>query len=76
MPQQCSEVEGQQPEDNEDPFFVLLEDDKVIYELNVTTDRLFLPPEEHEPERDVFAIIRVRTKTFSGDRFNIHDQGG
>lgn len=66
MPQQCSEVEGQQLEDNEDPFFVLLEDDKVIYELT---------PEEHEPERDVFAIIRVRTKTFSGDRFNIHDQG-
>ncbi len=72
MPQQCSEVEGQAPSADEDPFFVLLEDDKVVYELNVTTDRLYTPPEPKEPQRDVVAVIRVRTRTFSGDWMNIH----
>src|SRR5690348_16929883 len=70
MPQQPSEIEGETPSADEDPFFVLVEDDDVIYELNVTTDRLYAPPEPNEPERDVVAVIRVRTKTFSGDRFN------
>lgn len=75
MPQHCSEVNRHTPAEDEDPFFVLLEDDKVIYELNVTTDRLFVPPEPQEPERDVVAVIRVRTRTFGGSRMNIHDQG-
>lgn len=75
MPQQCQEVAGQAPAADEDPFFVLLQDDKAIYELNVTTDRLFVPPEPQEPERDVVAVIRVRIKTFSGNRMNIYDFG-
>jgi len=54
---------------------VLLKDDDVVYEVHVTTDRLYVPPEPDEPERDVVAIIGVRTRTFSGDRFNIHDMG-
>ena len=57
------------------PFFVLLEDDNAIYEVNVTTDRLYVPPEPQEPERDVVAVIRVRIKTFTGDRMNIYDLG-
>jgi hypothetical protein len=75
MPHQCSEVDGLTPSDGEDPFFVLLEDDRVIYELNVTTDRLLVPPDPEEPERDVVAVIRVRTRTFSGNFLNIHDIG-
>jgi hypothetical protein len=75
MPQQSSEIAGQSPSEDEDPFFVLLEDDDVVYEFNVTTDRLYVPQEPDEPERDVVAVIRVRTRTFSGDRFNIHDLG-
>jgi hypothetical protein len=74
-PQQPSEIKGHSPAPDEDPFFVLLEDDMVVYELNVTTDRLYVPAEPQEPERDVVAVVRVRTKTFSGDRFNIHDFG-
>ena len=72
-PQQCTEVTGLAPTADEDPFFVLMEDDSVIYEINVTTDRLFVPPEPQEPERDIVAIIHVKTRTFSGSRMNIHD---
>jgi hypothetical protein len=49
-----------------DPMFVLLEDDSFIYEVNVTTDRLLVPPEPNEPLRDIVAVIRVKTKNFSG----------
>jgi hypothetical protein len=40
MPEQCSEL----PKDivsspDEDPFFVLMDDDRVIYEFRVTTDQ-------------------------------------
>jgi hypothetical protein len=65
MPQQCSELGGAVPEDGEDPFFVLLEDDRVIHELNITTDRLLVPPKPHESQREIVAIIKVRTRTFS-----------
>jgi hypothetical protein len=75
MPQQCSEVGGQTPRAGENPFFVLLEDDNVIYELNVTTGPLYMPPVRKESPNDVFALIRVRTRTFSGNFMNIHDLG-
>lgn len=64
MPVQCTEVEGQFPSADEDPFFVLMDDDCTIYEFQVTTDQLFVP---HKPEeenyRDVFAVIGVRMTT-------------
>jgi hypothetical protein len=64
MPDQCSEVTGQSPSADEDPFFVLMDDDRVIYEFQVTTDQLFVPykPEE-EKYRDVFAVIGIRMTT-------------
>jgi len=74
LPQQCSEVSGLSPTHDEDPFFVLMEDDRSIYEINVTTDRLLVPPEPNEPERDVVAVINVRTRSASGGSLlNIHD---
>ncbi len=63
MPSQCSELAENKPADDENPFYCLLEDDKVIYNLNVRTDRLLVPPEPDEPERDVVAIIHVKVKT-------------
>jgi len=75
MPQQSQEVDGLKPAPDEDPLFVLLQDDSLIYELNVTTDRLFIPPEPKEPVRDVIAVIGVRIKTFSGNPMNIYDYG-
>jgi hypothetical protein len=71
MPDQCSEVEDQSPSEDENPFFVLMDDDSSIFEFQVTTDRLFLPveqkDEQKEPERNVLAIIRVRVTTFGGN---------
>ena len=43
MPQECAEVRGFHPEADEDPFLCLLEDDRLITEFKVTTDRLLLP---------------------------------
>jgi hypothetical protein len=75
MPQQLQEVDGLTPSSDENPLFVLLQDDSLIYELNVTTDRLFIPPEPQEQVRDVVAVIRVRIRTFSGNPMNIYDYG-
>jgi len=67
MPDQCSEVEGQSPQNDENPFFVLMDNDRAIFEFQVTTDVLYLPPEPKEPERDVFATIGVRVTTSGGN---------
>jgi hypothetical protein len=64
MPDQCSEVTGQLPSEDEDPFFVLMDDDIAIYEFRVTTDQLFVPYNPKvENYRDVFAVIGVRMTT-------------
>ena len=68
MPKQCSELPKDiSPSSDEDPFFVLMDDDKVIYEFQVTTDQLFLPFERDnkhgEAYRDVVALIGVRLTT-------------
>lgn len=43
------------PEKGENPFFCLLEDDKLITHLSVTTDRLL----KHKNHQDVFLMINV-----------------
>lgn len=65
MPQQVAEAVGG-PQEDEDPFFCLLEDDKLIYDFSVTTDRLLVPPDIEEPHRDVVAIIAVHIKNRTG----------
>lgn len=76
MPQQAGEIGEDVPSEDEKPFFCLLEDDNLIYELNATTDRLLLPPDTREPLRDVVAIIKVKTKTFHADFYSMFDMGG
>ncbi|MDP1569267.1 MAG: hypothetical protein Q8L86_04620 [Vicinamibacterales bacterium] len=49
------------PEDDDDPFYCLLEDDSLITEVRVTTDRLLLPREGVERVNDVHLVIRVKT---------------
>jgi hypothetical protein len=52
---------GAKPEKDENPFFVLLEDDKLITEVRVSTDRLLKLPEARPPEKhDVYLQITVR----------------
>jgi hypothetical protein len=64
MPQQCSEITGQSPAPDEDPFFVVMDDDSAIFNFQVRVDRLLVPSEPEEPERDIVAIIGVCVTTF------------
>ena len=52
IPHECSEVVGQ-PEQDENPFFCLLEDDKLITDITVRTDKLLTPLEGEERVHDV-----------------------
>lgn len=55
---------GEQPESTEDPFFCLLEDDELISEVHINTDRLLNLPEHREIEKaDVYLQITVRLNT-------------
>lgn len=68
MPQVCSEV-PEPPQQDENPFFCLLEDDKLITEINVTTDRLLWPLEINEHIHDVLLVIRARTMVLNDGPF-------
>jgi hypothetical protein len=58
MPRYCSEVRST-PEESENPFFCLLEDDSLVTSLRVTTDRLLTPFENDESDDDVELVIHV-----------------
>jgi hypothetical protein len=60
MPQECSEL-TESPQQGEDPFFCLLQDDSLITEVNITTDKLLVPIEANEHINDVLLIIKART---------------
>jgi hypothetical protein len=60
MPQETPEIRGFDPQAGEDPFLCLLQDDRLITEFNVTTDRL-LTPVGSGSETDVHLVIRVKT---------------
>ncbi|MFI5089685.1 MAG: hypothetical protein ACHP7P_06465 [Terriglobales bacterium] len=62
IPQYNREVEKFRPEAGEDPFFCLMEDDRLITEVRVVTDRLVLPMEQDEQVHDVHLVIHVKTK--------------
>lgn len=49
------------PEDGEEPFFVLLQDDCLISEIRVDTDNILLLPNSAKANsRDVFLVIHVK----------------
>jgi hypothetical protein len=61
LPRNCDEVLSS-PEDREDePVFVLLEDDRLIVDVKVTSDRLLTPRNDGEHINDVRLIIHVKT---------------
>lgn len=45
-----------------------MDDDSAIFNFRVNVDRLLVPPEPQEPERDIVAIIGVRVTTFGGNQ--------
>jgi hypothetical protein len=61
IPHNPGEVGGAVPQKDETPLFCLLEDDRLISEVRVTTDQLLLLPHERQVKaNDAFAVIHVR----------------
>jgi hypothetical protein len=61
IPQASEELKGTRPDQDEEPFFCLLEDDRLITEVKVTTDKLLAPCGLGERVNDVHLVIHVRT---------------
>ena len=62
MPHECGELSDfPNPAADEEPFFCLLEDDSLISQVKVTTDRLLAPARPEEYDHEVILIIQVRT---------------
>jgi len=61
IPKDCNEIVGL-PDPDETPFFCLMEDDSLVTELNVTTDRLFTPLKTARHKHEVMLIIKVKIK--------------
>ena len=51
----------QPPADDENPFFCLVQDDSLINEIRVVTDRLLTPLRDDEHINEVDLLIHVRT---------------
>lgn len=60
IPNDCGGVT--EPEEGENPFFVLLQDDKQITEFSLITDVLLTPLENDQSRNDVLLIIDVAVK--------------
>ena len=67
LPAHAEQVEGT-PQDGEDPFFCLLEDDSLITQVKVTTDRLLLPMDRDEHIHDVHLTLHVKTSIVNTDK--------
>lgn len=60
MPKTTNEIpKDDKPQEDENPFFCLLEDDNLITKVSVVTDRLLEP---HDNESFVVLMIKVRTR--------------
>jgi hypothetical protein len=59
VPTHCNEVTGQ-PEEGEEPFFCLLEDDSLITSAAITTDRLLTPKRAQESDMIVDLVVHVK----------------
>ncbi|MEP7149895.1 MAG: hypothetical protein ABI857_13530 [Acidobacteriota bacterium] len=70
IPSDGGELGSAVPAEGEDPLFVLLEDDALISELNIKTDRLLTKPQENGSPNDVMLIINVTVRVSSYNRYN------
>jgi hypothetical protein len=59
MPLSVAELGGHTIDEDEDPFYCLLEDDNLIGGVSVTTDRLITPKTKAEDVHDVYLVIHV-----------------
>lgn len=56
------------PHPDEDPFYCLLEDDRLITDVSITTDRLLRPLIAGENDEDVELVLHVKTKILDIDK--------
>jgi hypothetical protein len=56
------------PADDQKPLYCLMEDDSLITEIKVLTDRLLLPLEDNERKNGVVLIVHVTTKIVNFDK--------
>jgi hypothetical protein len=72
IPKVKDDLGGLEIKPDENPFFCLLDDDKLITSLSLTTDRLLIPQEAGEGIHDVCLIVRVTvinpSAIFAGNR--------
>jgi hypothetical protein len=62
---------GGAPGEDEDPFFVLLEDDGLISEIKVSTDNLLMLPQQKAADaKDAFLVIDVKLKPTNIDAWH------
>jgi hypothetical protein len=71
MPQTCDEICRDSPAEDEDPFYCLLEDDKLISKIQVETNWLLTPLAEEERVHDVHVIIRVKTTMAGSKKYEV-----
>lgn len=70
-PRNANELAGDDgPKEGEDPFYVLLEDDKNVTSLSVETDTL-LDPSLGEDRRNVKLVITVDIRPYHSTMFNL-----
>ena len=60
MPRTCDEV-GEVPEADEDPFYVLMEEDSLVNQLTINTDRLLTPLTSRETLYEVMLLVHVKS---------------
>lgn len=83
MPTEDEIKAGAKPDETENPFFVLLEDDAFVTQMRITTDRVLVPQEDSDedlvatsagekgsnsPKMKVYIVIGVRTLVVNLDR--------
>lgn len=72
MPGTANELEKHpKPGADEDPFYVLLEDDKLITEISITSDTLLKPVGKSEPPNTALAIVTANIKPYDISTFNL-----
>ncbi len=59
------------PDADEDPFFCLLENDSLVTDLNITTDRLLRPLRLGENENDVVLVMKIHVKASAHSAYNL-----
>jgi hypothetical protein len=59
------------PDADEDPFFCLLENDSLVTDLNITTDRLLRPLRLGENENDVVLVMKIHVKARAHSAYNL-----